>query len=268
MIKIFSWFVLTVFLACSGNSSSNKADDNFAALESDFEVEEMVLESPKSIEQDKKIIKNSYLRFEVKDLDKTYESILNYVKEANGYLQSDESGKGYSEYKRNLVIRIPTSNFQKVIDNISKDVTYFDTKRISARDVTEEFIDLEARLKAKKTLENRYLELLSKAKNVKEILEIERELSGIREEIEAKEGRLKYLQNQVSYSTITIEFYKITTESKIRVSYGSKILKSLGYGFDGLSVFFLGILTIWPFILIVVLTIFIIRRRYFKKKKA
>ena len=273
MIKLFSWFTLVLFLACSGNNSSESDyGSNGVPVSEVAEFEEMDISAKRfevaSQVQEKKIIKNSYLRFETKDLEKTYTNILNQIKEAKGYIQNDESGKGYSEYKRTLIVRVPNTSFQNVIDKISEEVSYFDTKRISARDVTEEFIDLEARLKAKKTLENRYLELLNKAKNVKEILEIERELSTIREEIEAKEGRLKYLQNQVSYSTITIEFYKLTTESRIRVSYGAKIWKALSAGFDGLSVFFLGVLTLWPFVIIVILITYFIRKKYFKKTKS
>jgi hypothetical protein len=167
---------------------------------------------------------------------------------------------------RNLEIRIPTINFQKTIDSISNYVSFFDTKRISARDVTEEFIDLEARLKAKQTLEKRYLELLSKANNVKEMLEIERELSNIREEVEAKQGRLKYLQSQVSLSTLNIEFYKINVETGVAISYGSKMWNALKSGFNGISLFFLGILHVWPFIILLIIGGFILKRWINKKK--
>ena len=90
--------------------------------------------------------------------------------------------------------------------------------------MTEEFVDLKARLKAKKELEDRYLQLLEQAKNVKEMLEIERELSNIREEIEAKEGRLQYLQNKVTLSTIYINFYKTTQSKGVSLSYGQKMI--------------------------------------------
>ncbi|NAS30935.1 DUF4349 domain-containing protein [Flavobacteriaceae bacterium R38] len=269
-MKLLSWFLLSIALACSGNNSSEEAyksgNESILELVNNSELDQVSFDFNFE-EREQKIIKESFLRFQTNNLEKTYQEIVNYTRQHEGFIQKDESGKGYGDYNRSLVIRIPTQNFQKVIDSISKNVSYFDTKRISARDVTEEFIDLEARLKAKKTLENRYLELLKKANSVKEILEIERELSSIREEIEAKEGRLKYLQNQVSLSTLTIEFYKLTAENGVTVSYGSKMWKALKSGFNGLSFFFLGILNIWPFILIVIFTVFFLRRRFFKKKK-
>ena len=99
------------------------------------------------------------------------------------------------------------------------------------------------------------------------MLEIERELSKIREEIEAREGRLQYLQNQVSESTITIYFYKITSERGVTISYGRKMANALKNGWNGISEFFLGLLHVWPFIILVVLGVFMIRRWIKKRKK-
>ena len=108
---------------------------------------------------------------------------------------------------------------------------------------------------------------MDKAKTVKEILEIERELSNIREEIEAKQGRLKYLQNKVSLSTINIEFYKLTSSAPVATSYGTKMWNAVKGGFDGISIFFLGILYVWPLIVIVGIGIFLLRRWLKKSKK-
>lgn len=121
-------------------------------------------------------------------------------------------------------------------------------------------------MNAKKNLEKRYLELLSKANKVSEILEIEKQLATIREEVEAKEGQLRYLKSQISMSTINIEmFTNNASESGATVSYGMKIWNAIKSGFNGLSSFTLGLITIWPFILIFVL-LFIFIKRKFKKK--
>ncbi len=266
---MYSLFISSLLiLACSGNANEEKYVSLLPAPppQADVTFETANIASQKTSVREQKIIKESYLRFQTSNIEKTYGTIADYIKKYNGYIQNDESGKGYNEFNRRIVIRIPTENFEAFIDSIGKDVSFFDTKRISSRDVTEEFIDLEARLKTKRGLEQRYLELLSKAKNVKEILEIEKELSVIREEIEAREGRLKYLENQVSLSTITIEFYKLTAETGITVSYGTKMWNAIKSGFNGLSFFFLGILNIWPFVLIIVILGYIIKRKYFKKK--
>jgi hypothetical protein len=261
--------ILALPLACSNSNSSN---DSF----SDYEVEEIVfnesadIQAAVSLQKEniaQKLIKESFLRFETQDLEKTYQQIIRYVNQNKGFIQEDNSSKSYTTITRSLRIRIPSNGFQKTIDSISNHVAYFDSKRISSKDVTEEFIDLEARLKAKRTLETRYLELLSKAKNVKEILEIERELSAIREEIESKQGRLKYLESRVSLSTINIDFYKQTAESGVTISYGTKMANAIKSGFNGISLFFLGVLHIWPFILILGFAIFLFKRWLTKKNK-
>lgn len=272
MMKWFSWALLSMVLACGGNASGGENYDDRELSETVYEEADIngfvsegsAVAVPKIQEQ--KIVKESFLRFETQDLDKTYKNILTYTQQNKGYVQTDESGKGYRELNRRLIVRIPTENFQKTLDAISKDVTFFDTKRISAKDVTEEFIDIEARLKAKKALEERYTQLLNKANSVKEILEVERELSKIREEIEAKQGRLKYLSNKVAYSTLTVEFYKQTAETGITVSYGTKMLNALKSGFNGISLFFLGLLHIWPFLIVLIIAFIIIRKKFFKKK--
>ncbi|SFE51624.1 DUF4349 domain-containing protein [Flavobacterium xueshanense] len=241
-------------VASAGNALYDKADFNSP-----------VKETPQSIEQ--KIIKEGNLRFETNDLTTTYSQIQNAVKVYNAIIQNDTEGKDYESVFRKLIIRVPSKNFDLFLKDISKGVTYFDNKQISSRDVTAEYIDIDARLKAKKVLENRYLELLKKANKVTEMLEIEKQLSSIREEIEAKEGQLNYLQNQVLFSTITIEFYRtIAEESGVTASYGMKIWTAIKSGFNSLSSLFINLLSIWPFIVIMVAVVYFIRKRFKTKK--
>ena len=270
---LLSLSIVILSLACSNGGSNANISDELEDVNMDYAVSETIMSSKQVLPAansgrtfEQKLIKESYLNFETQDLDKTYNHIIRFIKQSGGFIQDDNSNKSYNRISRHLVVRLPSVEFQKTIDSISNYVDFFDTKRISSRDVTEEFIDIEARLKAKQTLEKRYLELLSKAKNVKEILDIERELSKIREEIEAKQGRLKYLKNKVSLSTINIEFYKLTSESSVTVSYGAKMWNAIKSGFNGISLFFLGILHIWPFIIIVILLLFFIKK-WIKKKQ-
>ncbi|MAY23770.1 MAG: hypothetical protein CMC74_13390 [Flavobacteriaceae bacterium] len=276
-MKIFSLFFFGLILACSGGSSNNSDMMKEEIIAADYEYEEAPLvektiagadedSNITSEERESKIIKTAQLRFESQKPEETHQHILSLAQRYQGFIQSDNSGKSYNQLYRNIVVRIPTKNFQAFIDGVSEGVSYFDQKDISRRDVTEEFVDLEARLKAKRELEKNYLELLKKANTVKEMLEIERELSIIREEIEAKQGRLNYLQNKVSLSTVNIEFYKQTAETGITLSYGQKMVNALKGGWDGISVFFLGILYLWPLFLVALIVILLVRR-YIKRSR-
>ncbi len=255
-------------MACSQENSSKR-------FESDADYSVQMVPPPPAAEvadyidppsEEQKIIKTAQLVFETKDVEETHKKMLQLTAQNKGFVQRDNSGKDYNRIYKNLSIRIPTGNFQSFINSISEGVAYFDQRTINRQDVSEEFIDLQARLKAKRLLEDRYLELLKKANTVKEMLEIERELSNIREEIEAKQGRLEYLQNQVSMSTVTIEFYKTTAQTGITQSYGQKMKNALQGGWNGISMFFLGILYLWPLILIAI-CISIVIRIFLKRRK-
>lgn len=222
---------------------------------------------PETVDTSQKIIKNANIRFETEDLSVTADGINRAVKKYKAQIQSDTEGNTNYSLTRNMIVRIPSQSFEPFIAEISKGVKYFDTKQISSEDVTEQYVDTEARIKAKKVLEARYLELIGKAKKVSEILEIEKELSAIREEIEAKEGQLRYMKNRVALSTISIEFYKNTADlPDATISYGSKMWNAIKSGFNGISSFFIDLLYIWPFILIFVIAFFIVRKKLKKKK--
>lgn len=269
-MKTLTFFLFSVILACSNPASDNHNDnftENKAYADMPSPTSHKVSESEsEQVKQEQQIIKTGNLRFQTQDLKKTKTKLNRLVLQYNGIIQSDRSGKGHNQEYHNLSIRIPAEHFQVLIDSISQGVAYFDQNDITQKDVSEEFIDLEARLKAKRELENRYIELLKQANTVKDMLEIERELSNIREEIEARQGRLNYLQNQVAYSTIHIYFYKVTTDKGITTSYGQKMWNAMKSGWNGISLFFLGLLHIWPFFIILLLVVFGVRK-YIKRKK-
>ncbi|PHR73292.1 MAG: hypothetical protein COA67_03620 [Lutibacter sp.] len=257
-----------MFLGCNGNSDYNDSGESARASEKTvFMTDQIeVFESPQ-LQEDSKIIKESNLRFETASIENTHQTIVNLLEKHKGFIQRDQTSKNYNTIEKDLTIRIPTDGFQPTLDGIAQDVKAFDRKEISQRDVTEEFIDLEARLKAKRKLETRYLELLKKAKNVKEMLEIEREVAKIREEIEAKQGRLKYLQNKVSLSTINVSFYETVAFEKAQSqTYFSRVIKALKGGFTGIGEFIIGILYLWPFILIGVIFFIYIRKKVWNTK--
>ncbi len=212
MKTIFSCFVLFLLVISCKNDANNDKTSNMSvsAMEltpKEMEAEAVVTDSANSTESiivtsasptsreitEPKIIKQGNLRFETNDLETTYTLIQNAVKNHKAIIQNDEEGKNYESLFRNITVRVPSQDFDVFIKEISKGVSYFEKKEISSQDVTEEYIDIDARLKAKKILESRYLELLKKATKVSEMLEIETQLSTIREEIEAKEGQLKYM---------------------------------------------------------------------------
>lgn len=276
LISYLSFLVLP--LMCSKSESINNYPEENMAVEAVEEAayeqmpqqknSDFIINNGNETSENTKIIKTANLRFASSNIDESYALVQKSAQKYKAIIQNDITGKDYNSIYRNVTLRIPNQYFDAFINDLSKGIAYFDRKEISAQDVSEEFVDLQARLNAKQTLEKRYLELLSKANKVSEILEIERELANIREEIEAKQGRLQYLQSRVSMSTISIEMYTEKPQGTgTTVSYGSKMWNAIKSGFNGLSRFFLGILYIWPFILILAVIFFFIKRKLRSKKQ-
>ncbi|CAM1339966.1 conserved hypothetical protein [Tenacibaculum aestuarii] len=273
MKKILNLFVAVVLLtACNDGSKnlesygSNSALRDVATIEEVGESVELKGNNEAPVVE-RKLIKTGDISFETSDLSATRNHIEQVLKKYNGYISTDNEYKSSQSITTNLTVRIPSKNFDVFLSEISSKVTRFDNKNISVKDVTEQFLDVEARLKVKKKLEQRYSEILKKASSVKEIIEVERELNKVRSEIESMEGRLKYLQNQVSYSTLTIRFYKTEISKAYSKSFGKRLTEAFSSGIDNIKWFFIGLVNIWPFILLITLLVIFIKKRIKRKKE-
>ena len=109
-------------------------------------------------------------------------------------------------------------------------------------------------------MEERYLELLKQAKTVKDIIEVENQLRQIREEIESTQARINYINQQVSYSTINLQIYENSARQTGDQNLLVRILNALRNGWDLLLSFVVGLLYIWPFILLLLLSYFLFRK--------
>lgn len=272
MKKIFL-FISIIFLvvSCKDNAPDNSFNKGRMSLMADSEnamLNEKVVTNRNNKPQlvQRKLIKTGNLTFETSDLNKTKANIESLIKANNGYIANDSEYKTYDRISNTISLRIPSDKFDNFIVEVSKGVEKFDNKNINISDVTEQFLDVEARLKTKKALEVKYLEILKKAKTVREILDVERELGKLRGDIEATEGRLNYLKNQVTFSTLSITFYKKVAESES--SFGGKIKDAFKDGFDNIKAFFLFLINIWPFIIILFLVFFYIRKRRKSRTKS
>ncbi|MDG6242846.1 MAG: DUF4349 domain-containing protein [Methanolobus sp.] len=126
------------------------------------------------------------------------------------YSGSDSSKEGY------VTVRIPESAYPSFLDEVEElgEVT---RKSVNAQDVTEEYIDVNARLDNLKRQETRLQEILDMAGTVEEVLSVEKELERVRGEIESLTGRLNYLEDRIEYTTINI---RVTEPRPIAHSWG------------------------------------------------
>jgi hypothetical protein len=216
-----------------------------------------------------KVIKDGQMGIKVTDLEKTKTRIDSLVARNGGYYANESLSNYDSESSYNLKIRIPSKNLDKFILGIESGKSQILYKNIEVRDVTEEFIDLETRLENKRNYLIRYNELLKQAKTVKDILEIEEKTRAIEEEIESTEGRLKYLGDQVDFSTLELRISKEKDFKFIpsnKTHFGERLKQSLSNGWHGFVEFFLFLLKLWPFWIILIIIIPVWKRYRTKKK--
>ena len=262
-LKIFALVAITIFLGCNTHQENPQSSD--AALEKSF-TENNINPSEdnpnKSIER--KIIKEGSISFESSDVKATKSLISKTLSELHGYYADDNIYDYEDKTEYAVTIRIPANMFDSLLDRISQNAKKIDSKNINTLDATEEFIDIEARLRNKKELENRYKELIKQARGVDEILSIEKEINTLRSDIDAMEGRLKYLTDRVAYSTLNVTFY----EKKIpEFGFGSKVVSGIVNSWSNLLWFLIGLINLWPFMILIGGTIFIYKRYRRKHKK-
>jgi hypothetical protein len=208
-----------------------------------------------------KLIKTGNVTFETDDLRTTAQKINAAIQKNGGYASNESEHKSEDQLYRTISIRVPSTKFDALLSDISAGVSHFDNREITVADVTEEYVDATARLNTKKQIEARYIQLLSKAGKISDMLEVERQLGEIRTEIEQIEGRLHYLNNQVSLSTLTVNYYEtFAISSSHKTGFFYKLKTSMVRGWDMVLSLILGLVSIWPLILIGTGALWAIRR--------
>ncbi len=163
----------------------------------------------------RKVVKNGSLSLLVKKAEETAGRIRNVALELDGFVSYSQVQEVTEGVKRGTVtIKIPADKFSEAMERIKELALDVENEEERTRDVTEEFTDLEARLKNLKAEEEQYLRLLEEAEDMEDILKVTSHLSNVRGRIERMEGRLKYLSNQVEMATIRVS---LTSEAEVEV---------------------------------------------------
>lgn len=216
--------LLALMAACSSSNSSEEAKKDMAdssAGSNEVSVEgEMEYSSSDegAVDRDHKsegnttnrmIIHQAQLRVHVKDLGKAQlkiEQKVNeyggYIVESNVYRESDRLVSGM------ITVRVPEKHFQRFLADAEEEAAEILERNVTGQDVTEQYVDLESRVKSKRAVEERLLEFMGKAEKTADLLNISSDLAKVQEEIEVIIGQMKYFENQTSFSTIEIFMYE------------------------------------------------------------
>lgn len=251
-------------LAGNSDLKSFAITDSVAAVPSDETKTETPQTPSKTSAQEPLLIKTGYLSIEAEDYKAYRNTVEALVKKHGGYLGNESEVNETYRITNDLVIRVPAVAFDKMMNGLMEKGLKTDSKRVEVQDVGEEYADLQARIATKKAIEKRYIDILNKASKISDILEVEEKLRVIREETEAAQGRVKYLSNQVTYSTIYLNFYKVLDTHYTPPSgpnFISKVWKGIARGWEGIQAFIIGLFYLWPLWVLLILLIYIIRKR-------
>lgn len=182
-------------------SSTYKATSSFSANRKNSNNSNMqILENGQAeVAQERKIIKTGSLNYEVKNLSETEKEIQNWLKNYDGYIANSWSNRN----SLNLTVKVPSEKFEEAMSSAGE-FGKLEYRSISTEDVTENYYDLETRLNARKILQDKLKGYLKDAKNISDLLEVERQLNDVTSEIESMEKQFRRLSNQINFSTISI----------------------------------------------------------------
>ena len=236
-------------------SEDNNSDLENSSQNSDALDNQMVL--------DRKLIKNATLSFKTDSLSLRKQIVDSAVRQFFAYVEHEEQFATYDRENVTTTIRVPTKNFDPFMDAITRGVGSFDSKTIQMDDVTEEYVDVAARIHTKKELKARFIKLLDKAGTIVKIMEVEREITALQAEIESFEGRLKYLSGSVKYATVHITYYRLI---EVPIEFENKFESAFSNGWQGLVWFGVGLVSVWPFLVVIMIVLTILRIKLVRKK--
>ena len=218
----------------------------------------------------KKIIKNGEMGLAVANIDDAKLKVDGILKKQNAYTQSESFRNTETSEELNLVIRVPYQNFDQLISSFSEGIGAVEYKNISSEDVTEEYTDVAIKLENKRIYLEKYRNLLKNAATTKDMLEIQENIRKLEDEIDVAEGRLRFIDDRVNYSTLRLSLIKEKPRSSVtsKIGFGSRFSDSVAQGWNIFVSFVLGLISLWPFLILTPFIVMLYRRWRARRKKS
>ena len=231
-----------------------------------------------------KIIYSADATVETTEFEQTLEKLQALVQQVGGFIESSSiNGSNYYSQARgyagnrsaNYTVRIPSARFSELMGSLSTlgnvPYTYTYTENITSR-----YYDVQARLTAYQTQEQRLLEMMEMAETVSDIIVIEDRLTELRYQIESLQSTLNNWDRQVSYSTVNVNVNEVTVFTpEAKLSYGQRLglavrngLKSTGEFFSEFLLWFVEALPALLILAVLIVVVVVIIRRARKKRRA
>jgi len=213
---------------------------------------------------DKKIVRTANITIEVPHFKTYTERLHQQVRAAGGYIVQEEQQESTYKIENTITIKVPVDRFDETVLQLAADSDKLVSKKVTAEDVSMELVDTRSRLETKREVRERYLELLKQAHSMKDILQVQNEINSIQEEMDGAAGRIAYLGHAAAYSTINLNFYQVLDPSAKNTEEPSFLRKLNGAFRDGwnwLSSALVGLVGLWPLLLVLGAIVIWWRRR-------
>jgi hypothetical protein len=225
----------------------------------------------------RKIIQDAEVALEVDSPLETQRSVTSIAESHGGFVVTSEARQRQSDDPSQrvmdvtLIIRVPSSQFGPTRDAILGLSQRVLQNKNTGKDVTEEFIDLEARVKTQRALEAQFLEIMKQAHKVEDALEVQRQIADVRTEIEKLEGRKRFLENRSSLSTITVNLKSPRTTVVSATGFGRDVKDAMKEGVEvarGIVLFLIRfVIVMIPICLFILLPIGLVLRYLFRRAR-
>ena len=195
----------------------------------------------------RKVVKNAEIRLEAAEPDKAQNAIAGIAESLGGFVV--ESNQSMSDVRLNvrdsvsIKIRVPADRYVDALEAIRRSADRLLVEAAKGEDVTEEFIDISARLRAKKALEEQFLEIMESAETVEDALSVQSRISEVRSEIEKIEGRIRFLEDRSALSTIDVDIQTPAFLATSTTGFFQRLSDSAGRGSEAALNFTLGLVT-------------------------
>lgn len=196
-------------LRAAGLTKTKKTEfkDEKTPVDSNAETTEEPSASPSSVgpTANRKLIRNATAELEVVSFDESIQKITAFASEEKGYVATTSSEKqANGKLRGEIVVKILPDNLDRFLGKL-RGIGELKNQALTTEDVTKAYFDTESRLKNARLMEQRLIEILkTKSKDVADLLEVEKELGRVREQIETMQGELKFMDSQVAFATVTI----------------------------------------------------------------
>jgi hypothetical protein len=157
----------------------------------------------------RRVIRTAELSLETQTPDVTQAKVAALAESRQGFVISSDTSRsrdedGAENVLVTVVFRVPSPTFDATLEALRALGTRVSNEKVTGQDVTEEYVDLEARIRAQRAVEEQYMGVLKEAKTIPDILAVQQKLGEARTEIERAEGRRRFLESQTSLSTVTV----------------------------------------------------------------